>query len=90
MKKEMAVETSNLENQDGTPESVFEGLHIGNKFLKIYVEDVLKLKPEQKQSIERHITNTCLSGECQDRIDMLVKKMHDNDPKMVQLPENDR
>lgn len=90
MKRQKTVEIPSLENSDGTPESVFEGLHIGDKFLKIYVEDGLRLKPKQKRSIEQHIINMCPSGECQSRIDKIIKNIHDNDSKMSQLPENDR
>ena len=80
MKRQRTSEVPSLENPDGTPESVFEGLHIGNKFLKIYVEDGFRLKANQKQSIEQHIINVCPSGECQSRIDGMVKRMYDNDP----------
>ena len=90
MKRKTTIEMPSLENSDGTTESVFGGFHISDKYLKIYVEGALKLKPEQKRSIEQHIIDICPNSECQDRIDKLVKKMHDNDPKMSQLPEGDR
>ncbi len=90
MRRHGKTETLILENPDGTPESVFEGLHVGDKFLKIYVENGLSLKPDQKRSIERHIIDMCPSGECQGKIDKLVKEIQDDDPKMAQLPENDR
>ena len=84
------MEAPHLENSDGTPESVFERFHIGDKFLKMYTDNITGLHPAQKKSIEWHIANMCSRGECQKRIDKLVKKMQDNDSKMAQLPENDR
>lgn len=84
------METSYPENSDGSPESVFEGLHIAEKFLKMYVEDMARLHPDQKKKIEQHVSGICPKGECQKRIDNLVRNMHEDDPKMSQLPEGDR
>ena len=90
MKKErIFLDSNSFEDANGVLESVFELLHVSERFLRVYIESPKSLHPKQRESIERHIADIC-SGKCKKRIEDMTRELQRPDFKTLQMPERDR
>lgn len=71
------------------PEDVYEKFHIKQSFLDDYVHKKIHMAETHVKEIEKHLMNVC-DGSCQKRIQEIIDRDHRTDPKMAQLPEDDR